>query len=73
MAYGSSSQKKESGVVSVSKREAIDGALCYGWIDGQLDKFDDRFWLVRYSAVAQEQVVPDTRPLRDGKMNKKED
>jgi uncharacterized protein YdeI (YjbR/CyaY-like superfamily) len=41
--------KKESGVASVSKQEAIDGALCYGWIDGQLDKFDERFWLVRYT------------------------
>lgn len=33
----------------MSRQEAIDGALCYGWIDGQLDKFDDRFWLVRYT------------------------
>jgi uncharacterized protein YdeI (YjbR/CyaY-like superfamily) len=41
--------KKESGVASVSRQEAIDGALCYGWIDGQLDKFDDRFWLVRFT------------------------
>jgi uncharacterized protein YdeI (YjbR/CyaY-like superfamily) len=41
--------KKESGIASVSKQEAIDGALCHGWIDGQLDKFDDRFWLVRYT------------------------
>jgi uncharacterized protein YdeI (YjbR/CyaY-like superfamily) len=41
--------KKESGIASVSRQEAIDGALCYGWIDGQLDKFDDSFWLVRYT------------------------
>ncbi len=41
--------KKESGVASVSRQEAIDGALCHGWIDGQLDKFDERSWLVRYT------------------------
>ncbi len=41
--------KKESGVASVSRQEAIDGALCHGWIDGQLDKFDDRYWLVRFT------------------------
>lgn len=34
---------------SVSRQEAIDGALCYGWIDGQLDKFDDDWWLVRFT------------------------
>jgi len=41
--------KKDSGVASVSRQEAIDGALCYGWIDGQLDKFDERFWLIRFT------------------------
>jgi uncharacterized protein YdeI (YjbR/CyaY-like superfamily) len=41
--------KKESGIESVSRQEAIDGALCHGWIDGQLQKFDDRCWLVRYT------------------------
>jgi uncharacterized protein YdeI (YjbR/CyaY-like superfamily) len=39
--------KKESGLASVSKTEAIDAALCFGWIDGQLDKYDDRSWLMR--------------------------
>ncbi len=41
--------KKESGISSVSRQEAIDGALCYGWIDGQLDKFDERYWLIRFT------------------------
>ena len=34
---------------SVSRQEAIDGALCHGWIDGQLDKFNDDWWLVRFT------------------------
>lgn len=41
--------KKSATVASVSRQEAIDGALCYGWIDGQLDKFDDDWWLVRFT------------------------
>ena len=33
----------------MTKPEAIDAALCYGWIDGQLDKYDDKHWLVRFT------------------------
>jgi uncharacterized protein YdeI (YjbR/CyaY-like superfamily) len=41
--------KRGSGIGSVSRQEAIDGALCYGWIDGQLQKFDERYWLIRFT------------------------
>jgi uncharacterized protein YdeI (YjbR/CyaY-like superfamily) len=41
--------KKGSGIDSVSYPEALDAALCYGWIDGQKDKFDDRYWLQRFT------------------------
>jgi uncharacterized protein YdeI (YjbR/CyaY-like superfamily) len=41
--------KKSSGIASVSKPEAIDAALCHGWIDGQLDSFDDKYSLVRFT------------------------
>ena len=41
--------KKSAKSASVSRQEAIDGALCHGWIDGQLDKFDDDWWLVRFT------------------------
>lgn len=41
--------KKSSGIASVSKAEATDTALCHGWIDGQLESFDDDFWLVRFT------------------------
>jgi uncharacterized protein YdeI (YjbR/CyaY-like superfamily) len=41
--------KKASGITSVSKAEAIDTALCHGWIDGQLDSFDDNYWLIRFT------------------------
>jgi len=41
--------KKGSGLDSLSKAEAIDIALCHGWIDGQLDRYDERSWLVRFT------------------------
>jgi uncharacterized protein YdeI (YjbR/CyaY-like superfamily) len=41
--------RKGTGRASLSKAEAIDAALCHGWIDGQLDKYDDVHWLVRFT------------------------
>ena len=40
--------KKGAGFASVTKAEAIDEALCHGWIDGQLDKYDAESWLIRF-------------------------
>jgi uncharacterized protein YdeI (YjbR/CyaY-like superfamily) len=41
--------KASAGAPSVSKPEAIDGALCHGWIDGQLDPYDEHWWLIRFT------------------------
>lgn len=41
--------RKSSGIASVSRAEAIDTALCHGWIDGQLDAFDEDFSLIRFT------------------------
>ena len=41
--------KASAGVPSVSKAEAIDGALCHGWIDGQLYPCDEHWWLTRFT------------------------
>src|SRR5918912_1450241 len=41
--------KKGSGVETVSYAEALEVALCYGWIDGQKDKFDGDYWLQRFT------------------------
>jgi uncharacterized protein YdeI (YjbR/CyaY-like superfamily) len=38
-------EKKGSGVASPSYDEALETALCFGWIDGQKDRFDDTAWL----------------------------
>ncbi|SDD84114.1 YdeI/OmpD-associated family protein [Rhodococcus tukisamuensis] len=37
--------KKDSGHSSVSYDQALDIALCFGWIDGQARPLDDEFWL----------------------------
>jgi uncharacterized protein YdeI (YjbR/CyaY-like superfamily) len=41
--------KKDSGVPTVSYSDALDVALCHGWIDGQKDRLDDEFWLQRFT------------------------
>jgi uncharacterized protein YdeI (YjbR/CyaY-like superfamily) len=41
--------KKDSGVKTIFYPEALDGALCYGWIDGQKRPFDKKSWLQRFS------------------------
>jgi uncharacterized protein YdeI (YjbR/CyaY-like superfamily) len=40
--------KKGSGVASLAVEEALDAALCYGWIDGQRKGYDERHFLQRY-------------------------
>ena len=41
--------KKGSGAQSVSYAEALEVAICYGWIDGQKDRLDDVHWLQRFT------------------------
>jgi len=41
--------KKSSGIASITRSEAVDAALCHGWIDGQLDSFDGSYWLIRFT------------------------
>ena len=41
--------KKGAGSASVTYSEAIDGALAWGWIDGQKGRFNDVWWLQRFT------------------------
>lgn len=41
--------KKSSGLASVDWREAVDEALCAGWIDGQRRGLDDTHFLQRFT------------------------
>lgn len=41
--------RKASGIASIAHDEAVEAALCYGWIDGQADKFDAEHWVQRFT------------------------
>ena len=41
--------KKGSGVETVVYAEALDVALCYGWIDSQVARLDERFYLQKFT------------------------
>ncbi len=41
--------KKGSGVESVVYAEALEVALCYGWIDSQVKSLDERFYLQKFT------------------------
>jgi uncharacterized protein YdeI (YjbR/CyaY-like superfamily) len=41
--------KKASGIPSVTYAEAVESALCYGWIDGQKRPHTESAWLQRFT------------------------
>ncbi len=41
--------KKSTGIPTVAYAEAVEVALCYGWIDGQVRRLDERFYLQRFT------------------------
>lgn len=41
--------KKGSGVATVTYAEAVEEALCYGWIDSQMNRFDAESYVQRFS------------------------
>ena len=41
--------KKDSEELTVTYAEALEQALCYGWIDGQKKPFDERSWLQKFT------------------------
>lgn len=42
-------RKQGAGGPTVTYDEALDVALCFGWIDGQKGSFDDEYWLQRFT------------------------
>ena len=45
--------KKNRGLISISYQQALDIALCYGWIDGLKKKFDESTFVQRFTARKQ--------------------
>lgn len=41
--------KKASGISTISYAEALDHALCYGWIDGQVKRYDEVSYLQKFT------------------------
>ena len=41
--------RKASGVSSVTPAEALDVALCHGWIDSQTKSEGEQYWLQRFT------------------------
>ena len=41
--------KKSAAMKSVTYQEALDVALCHGWIDGQKKKWDEESWIQKFT------------------------
>ncbi len=48
--------KKASGRASIPHVEAVQEALCWGWIDGQARPFDEDSWLVKFTPRGRKSV-----------------
>ena len=48
--------KKGSGVRSVTYAEAVEAALCYGWIDGQAKSLDETYYLQRFTPRKRDSI-----------------
>jgi uncharacterized protein YdeI (YjbR/CyaY-like superfamily) len=42
--------KKNSGIISIDYQQALEIALCFGWIDGLKNKFDEKTFVQRFTA-----------------------
>jgi uncharacterized protein YdeI (YjbR/CyaY-like superfamily) len=66
--------KVDSGLKSITPKEAIDVVLCWGWIDGLRKGFDDESFLQRYtprtrkSVWSQINVDNVARLIKEGRM-----
>jgi uncharacterized protein YdeI (YjbR/CyaY-like superfamily) len=66
--------KKSSGVSSLTYAEALDQALCFGWIDGQKLPFDAESWVQKFtprrakSGWSKKNVAHVERLTREGRM-----
>lgn len=66
--------KKLSRKPSIDYDEAVEEALCYGWIDGRIKRMDVERYLLRFTPRRQESSWSESnkrralRMLREGKM-----
>ncbi len=66
--------KKGSGTPTVSYAQAVDAALCYGWIDGLLNPVDEKAYMIRFtprrskSIWSKKNIEKVSRLMNEGKM-----
>ncbi|MDB5083636.1 MAG: hypothetical protein JWN30_522 [Bacilli bacterium] len=66
--------KKNAPIATVTYVEAIDAALCFGWIDGQKQSYDQQFYLQKFtprrakSVWSKKNVDKITQLIESGKM-----
>ncbi|HEX6125415.1 MAG TPA: YdeI/OmpD-associated family protein [Pyrinomonadaceae bacterium] len=48
--------KKGSGVTSISRNDALDVALCFGWIDGMAKSEGDTTWLQKFTPRSKRSI-----------------
>jgi uncharacterized protein YdeI (YjbR/CyaY-like superfamily) len=66
--------KKDSGKKTITYAEALDVALCYGWIDGQKQAHDEQAWLQKFGPRSEKSIwskINTThvkRLIREGRM-----
>jgi uncharacterized protein YdeI (YjbR/CyaY-like superfamily) len=48
--------KKAADLTSVSYAEALEVALCYGWIDGQKKSYDEASWLQKFTPRGKKSI-----------------
>lgn len=66
--------KKGSGIASVTYAELVESCLCFGWIDGRVNRLDDATYLQRItprrprSVWSEKNVTAVTRLVEAGRM-----
>src|ERR1043165_8894944 len=66
--------KVNSGLKSITQKEAIDAALCWGWIDGMAKGFDEKSYLQRFTPRGRKSIWSAinvgnvARLIKDGRM-----
>jgi len=48
--------KKASGIATVTYQEALEDALCFGWIDGQKRVYDDAYFIQKFTPRTKRSV-----------------
>jgi uncharacterized protein YdeI (YjbR/CyaY-like superfamily) len=64
--------KKHTGTVCVSYEDAVEEALCFGWIDGLVKSIDDEKYAVRFSPRKSGSIWSETNKRRVAKMIEQE-